>query len=439
MIEEILNIIRRGPDLINQANANVMAHKSVARGAHDSTLQFPILVSDTIPIDMANTISRTLERAYAGFVQTWLSMNQTVDLSIDPTPMSYLKKFHQNVKLESTLEELTIERSEIPDYMDRVYAGEYQLFMNEDKTYGLLFNTTNSGCKAIMEENRELLKEHLQDFNLKPVGGSNFFEADSDFSNAGDLAIAMLKNAEKDHEIKNQKDISDFYDKRKPANLIDRDVKKSNDMMPFALQVRLVGLNKDKQFAQYIDFILGIKAVMHPIRSDDMIEQISQSLKNRDPFFKFLRWTSGEISLVRNLILNMDELKMDATASRKSSRSPWFSKLRRLKGRKFTTRNLSVPTKLIPNTTIVVSEYEVNSINKKFGMDLRDPSTAKKLINDLFLMGFVIEDEGTNTIDIMYDDNSNDFQTFTLEALQREVSLTSNKLGREIGRMIQHN
>lgn len=439
-VSTILEALRKGPEALSALNSSTMQQKSVARGAKDSTLQFPLLISDTIPVDMATVVARTMERVYAGFVQTWLSVNQTMDLSIDPTPMSYLKKFHQNIKLESVIEEITKEKEATPfdigSYMESIYSGEYKLYMNKDKTYGLLFNGTDKNSRAIMESHKAELEAYLSDFDLTPV--TPFNEADSDYSTAGDLANALINNTiadrQKNLELLNAKITSV---KQAPV-LLDRDVKKSNDMMPFALQVRLVGVNADKQFVQYIDFIVGIKTVMHLIKSDDMSDQLMNSLKNRNIMFKFLRWTSGEISLFKNIILNLDDLKMDATATRKSSRSPWFGKLKRLKENRFRVRNLSIPTFLVPNSTIVISQYEVDLVKNKIGMDLRDPSIANRIVNDLFLMAFIIIDDGSNTIDILYD-HSSDYETYTLETLQREVSITSNKLGREIGRMLQNN
>ena len=64
----------------------VGGNKSIARGALDGTMQFPCLVSDAIPIDMASTLARTLERVYASFAQTFLSLNSTIDISVDKNP-----------------------------------------------------------------------------------------------------------------------------------------------------------------------------------------------------------------------------------------------------------------------------------------------------------------------------------------------------------------
>lgn len=58
-------------------------------------------------------------------------------------------------------------------------------------------------------------------------------------------------------------------------------------------------------------------------------------------------------------------------------------------------------------------------------------------MSQLSLIAFVIIDEATGTVNILYDGDS-DYQTYSLETLQRQNDLTSNKLGREIGRMISH-
>ena len=66
---------------------------------------------------------------------------------------------------------------------------------------------------------------------------------------------------------------------------------------------------------------------------------------------------------------------------------------------------------------------------------MRDGKNAAKLMNSLFLMNFVIIDEGTRTIEILYDGETT-YQTYALETLEREISMNSNKLGKELTRMI---
>ena len=91
--------------------------------------------------------------------------------------------------------------------------------------------------------------------------------------------------------------------------------------------------------------------------------------------------------------------------------------------------------KIVPNSTMVVTSYEVDRIKEITGVDLRDPFSAKKVIDKIFLIAFVIMDEGTDTMDILYD-SRNEYQTYSMESLEKEVALSSSRLNREIGRMI---
>ena len=56
-------------------------------------------------------------------------------------------------------------------------------------------------------------------------------------------------------------------------------------------------------------------------------------------------------------------------------------------------------------------------------------------MDNLFLMAFIILDDRTQTMDILYD-HSDTFETYALETVQREISMNSNRLANEIGRMI---
>ena len=39
-------------------------------------------------------------------------------------------------------------------------------------------------------------------------------------------------------------------------------------MMPYAMQVRLMAVNDKKEFVQFMDFVLGVKTILHPIGYD---------------------------------------------------------------------------------------------------------------------------------------------------------------------------
>lgn len=435
MIDDITGLMRKGPELASQFDSIKMNTKSVARGANDATFQFPVLISNTIPIDMASTIARTMEKTYVGFTQQWLSLNPTIDITLDRNILQYLKKFHRNVTVESVMNELMVKENEVSTYMEKVEDDDYILYTNKDQTFGVLFNRADRPTMTMLESHKEFLKDFLSDFDLSKiphVGDTMITEAEEVTS--ADIASAIINNKLREKEdMRNDRNLKNTNMMKAPQ-LNDREVKKANDMMPYALQVRLMAVNDKKEFVQFIDFVLGVKTILHPVESDDVIENIERVMQNRSPFFKFLKWTTGEISLFKNLILNLDDMKADAV-NKASGKSPWFSKLKRLKDRKVGVHDFTVPHALIPNATLVITSYEADYLRNHFAIDVTNGKTARRLVESMFLMAFIIIDEGTGTVDILYDGSSN-YQTYALETLEREVSLNSNKLGREIGRMI---
>lgn len=417
--------MRYGPAVSGPIKSVIPNQKSIVRGAKDATFQFPCLISDTVPIDLANTLARTLDRVYADLTQTWISMHPIMDMSLDPTPMSYLKRLHQNIRLES-VEESSDNGELYEKSITEAYSGEALLYVSKDKNYGILISGSGA-TKTMLESHRQYLNEYMSEYDMTP-----FTEADTDGTNAMDLANSIVDARYKKLQDDERDRMMSQTAKRDAPKLLDREVKKSNDMTPFGIQVRLIAKNEKNEFFQYIDFVIGVKAVLHPIKSDEIIENIQRTLQNRSPIFKFLRWTTGEISLFKNMILNMDEIKLDA-----SSKNRWFPTLRRLKNRKFGLHDVTVPHAVIPNATMVISSYEADYLENKLAIDVYNPTIAKKILSNLFLVAFVVIDESRETISILYDGDS-DYQVYSLDTLERENAMTSNKLGREIGRMISH-
>ena len=83
-----------------------------------------------------------------------------------------------------------------------------------------------------------------------------------------------------------------------------------------------------------------------------------------------------------------------------------------------------------------VKEY-IDYLKNKYAIDLENVKIARRMIDALFLMAFIIVDDGSGTVEILYKDEPA-YQTYALETLERDLSMNSNKLGREIGRMISH-
>ena len=425
-----------------QGSLEDLRKKSITRGALDGTMQFPCLISNAIEIDMAATIARTLERVYASFAQSYLSMNNTIDISVDKNPSQFLKKFHRNIKLESTnvdiyYENCVEEDVEYEQLMERVYDGTTKAFMDPAGKTVITFGFSDAFSKPMVDMHQRLLTESMKNFDFRPfpnVGNSPFFEADFAEDPLGYIAQKEVDAQYNTATTKANELNKALYNRPNVPTLSDKDVKKSNDLAPYAMQVRLMAVNGDGDFVQFMDFIVGIKVNLHVIKSEEMIANIQRALQNNGKFFNFLRWTTGEVSLFKDLLFHINDAKTDAS-NRSMGHSPWWSTLKKIREESNAQRAYFSRTRILPDATFVLSSYDVDAIKNGCGYNLRDAKVVNKLKDTLFFMNFIIVDDATGTLDILYD-GENTYQTYALETLEREVSMNSNKLGKEIGRMI---
>ena len=290
----------------------------------------------------------------------------------------------------------------------------------------------------MMDMHLRLLEESMKHFDFRPfpnVSNSPFTEAPdesiSDYIGKKEIDAAFNRETGRLNEM--NKALSNAP--RVPA-ISDKDVKKSNDLAPYGMQVRLMAVNGDGDFVQFMDFIVGVKVNLHVIKSEEMIVNMQRALQNNGKFFNFIRWTTGEISLFKDLILHINDAKLDA-ANRSMGHNPWWNTLKTIREESKAQAAYFSRTRILPDATFVLSSYDVDMIQKNSGYSLRDPKVVLRLKNTLFFMNFIIIDDATGTVDILYD-GENSYQTYALETLERETSMNSNKLGKEIGRMISH-
>ena len=394
-----------------------IAPKSMAGKASEGTLQFPCITTDSISVQFASTLTKTLERVYASFVQAVLSLNSTINISTDGSPVDFLRRFHTNVKMESADASMLITESADIDasetFMNAVKTGTCDLLYNEAANALIMFNTADMAVRSIYESNKDQLQTEYGFVNVSaiPLGTKIVTEGVpvpdrtySDVVKAGNTAI--------------------------PTLLKDKDVIKLNDMQPYQMSVKLMAVNDKKEFVQFMEFIAGVKVVLHMKPSNAIITEIVSSFAdNGSKFATFIKWTTGEKSLFKDIIFNINGAKEDAIAKT----GKWSKPLMNLKNKKA----MNVFNKgAVPNATLVVGRYEVDFIKDTYKIDLTDTVTATDLCKKLFLMTLVIVDDATETIKVFYTDTGEGFQLYSKDILDKEVMTNSNKFGKELVRMI---
>ena len=92
------------------------------------------------------------------------------------------------------------------------------------------------------------------------------------------------------------------------VRMTDNDCKKANEMVPTTLAVS-VNVKDNGNFGGTVNFVIGIKTILHPVSSDEMVRNVVNGCRHTNKFFNFIRWTTGELTFIKDFVLNMDEIK----------------------------------------------------------------------------------------------------------------------------------
>lgn len=139
--------------------------RSIIARARNSVLQFPIYMTQSCPINPANTIAKAWERVYVSYVQAVLAANPIISED-EANDLVFLKRFHTNLTetAETVLEKYTNlinEFYEPIDDMDRMMVES--IFHRErisDNCY-VEFRVVPTDDQYLIQENARLLNEPL--------------------------------------------------------------------------------------------------------------------------------------------------------------------------------------------------------------------------------------------------------------------------------------
>lgn len=207
------------------------------------------------------------------------------------------------------------------------------------------------------------------------------------------------------------------YQSKAMVKLSDNDVKKCNELVPTTLSLTLQ-VKAGSNFGGVSNFVIGVKGLLHPVNSDDMISNLLSGYKSGNKFFNFLRWSSGEIKFIKDLILNMDNIKEDVVRKHAKNGSGWWSALKRRRNIA-ALRRIKGSGRILPNTTIVCSINEIDELKEAYGVDLMNPTSIKKIMKTFFLLGFVVVDDSQELCHFIFD-GENNYQVVSFNGLEKE-------------------
>ena len=392
-------------------------YSSIAKQSQEGTLQFPVIVSKSLDIENLQTVTRALERQYSSFTQIVLTMNPVLNIVTEKNLANYLRKFHQNSDSKTDLNDATNFFVDIDNLKEN-----YLVLSDEHGTMAVLTGIFE-GCstKQIVEANKGQLKVIVESLKMDLLN-NKFIPNNQAIYKFTNKNLSSFHN--KNILLEVRKNDSDNFNLPNKV-LTDNDVKKSNELVPTILHLRLKLIDKKGDNHGTHDYLIGIKAVIHPVSSDEMINNVVGACRNNNGLFDFIRWTSGEINFIKDFILNVKEIK-DDVKNRGSGSSSWWITLKRRKALSKVKNTLLLGNQLLPNTTLVLSMQEVELIKATYGYDLMNINFVDKIMSTYFLLGFVVVDTSSQLVHFLFD-GQNSYQTTTFIGLERESGSDEKK------------
>ena len=476
IFETIKDGVRIAGDIVNPKSVRVRNARSLARATSGLTLAFPVICSNTLPIETASMIAKAIERKNVSMLQMAFS---AYNITNAKDAVEHLSKFHQNLNLSKMDLDRFMDAMEMLGESSYVYPEDVRA-VAEDCKRNLNFVLSNSisdvslleyaeitryGEKRIIKEDKDQIaydkmaqsdthhyekmrqskgqhqdkmnqsrsqfdrkmKQTDHQFDAK-MGQSNsqfnrkMKQADDQFEKRQDQQQKFHDDDMENERIKQRQDAVDSQRQQFTAMLMQSDVKKANEMQPTMMLVNFYVNDKDRDLNVAQQFVCGVKSKLYAVGSDEILNKIITKNVDSDILLKLVKVSTREISFVKDFLLGLDEARLDALSkSRKGSGSRIFKALERraIKGK--IRRSLRMENSAKAISSLVISSEEAEELKKYENIDIYQPRTIIPIMEKLNLLYFAVVDTTAESVDIITD-GENEYETYSFTNLERESS-----------------
>ena len=404
----LLNAVRK--DSREKQNAMNYSYSSSAKAASKLIAVYPLLTSRSISMSTAQLVSKYIEQQGCYFLQIIL---QAYNATEDENGIEYLNRFHQNLNiggagLDAMAKAMSAYMDTIINNTDKYYENE-STNINEDG-----FEVSARDLHEIMEmlQNRERFDTY--DINLNPVSINDYMVSES----MGTYRVSIKPYIhEADNYNKKSDPIPNDTNKGPKAQLMDQNARKLNNGVPSLLLVRFYS----KSSQQTTQFIIGVKSLVVPVNSGEILRRIVNDDKDGKHLVNLLRTVSGEKSIL-DLVLGISTINDDIDSIKtKGSRSEIWQMLKnRGEAAKEAVKRGRVNA-ASAITTVVLSQDDCDILFREENIDITNPKIAKHFMNTYNLMGIAICDDSIESMKYMSDNGNNMFEELAYSTLSRET------------------
>lgn len=387
--------------VINRKNS----FKSIAQASSNLTLVFPVLASTNLNIETASMVAKAIERKAVTMLQMLFSAISitTLDNGID-----FIKKFHTNLKID--------DKMSVDSFMDAM-----------DK---FIVNQESAGNIILDKDVYNVVKEDMK--NLDFTLPDNISE--SSINNYKVLPSyrfgyrSVVKEAKGDiydplNKVKqiNKNEVETFTKQVMPS-----DIRKANELVPTMMVINYISVETGEAIP--VNMVIGVKAKLYSIDSEDIINRISVKNKDTNGFNSFIRASTREISFFRDFLFAIDKAKVDALSqSRKGSSSKIWKILERRSLKSKIRRTLGQTNDASAITTLLISQEEVEYLKKSESINIEDPKVIRPIMESYNFMGVCIADESMEISKFIFDTGEDIYEKIAFTSLEREAADNSYK------------
>ena len=220
------------------------------------------------------------------------------------------------------------------------------------------------------------------------------------------------------------KDINSSFSQQ----LLASDIKKANELVPTTMVVNFNYADNDNRVDKIRDIVIGVKARLIPISSEDIITHVLTKLDDRNFITQFIRATTREISFVKDFLLAIDRAKIEALSnSRRGSANPMWKVLEHRAMKSKLNRFIGRMNDASAITTLVISQEEVEYVKKNYNQDFESIKIMNTVLDAYNFIGFVIVDETLEVAKFHFDTGEDMWETLSFTSLEREDKNDSYK------------
>ena len=404
-------IVRDIVDLINTARntdfidlKNDVSIKSISHASDAMTLVVPIPTSTAVSVSSASMVAKSIERKYATMLQMVFS---AININNSDNGIDYLRRFHTNLKMDDKLS--------LDSYMDFMAS----LPLDESVNPIEYKNELRSVMEDLKYHTSYLVKEAFNPVSLSDYRLVNTYGREKIIHKNKKITTSI-------YEV----DLSDDLDFRREKNyndaiknqLIATDVKKANEIVPTMMVVNFINMVDGVEKVES-SMVIGVKAKIYPINSEDMMERLYSKNQDRNGFLKLIRATTREISFFKDFIFAIDKAKIDAlSSSRRGSSSKIWKILERRAVKSRLRRALMQPNDASAISVICISQEEVEYLKKNYNVHVDNARVIRPIMESYNLMGVVIVDELNEVCKLIFDTGNDEYEKVSFRSMEKESS-----------------